>query len=191
MKKTISTILLLSLALAVSSCGANPDENTTASGMNMGHSMTISNEKDFLMMMIPHHEEAIKTSEYMLTRNPSADLKSFLNGVVGTQTREVKTMTGWLKGWYGVTNLAEDMYSPMMPRLDNLSDQEAAMAYVDGMIAHHQGAVEMAKTVISMAEHNQLRSFAQHIVEVQSDEIRMLNTMKGRLSSTGTTMRNR
>ncbi len=190
MKKTVTVLAMLPVMLVFTACSQSPDQQGSMSGM-MDHASHIGSEKDFLIMMIPHHQEAITSSEYMLTRNPSPELKAFLEEVISAQTREVETMKGWLKAWYGMENLPESTYQAMMPRLDALSDAEAATAYIEGMILHHQGAVDMAKAVSNLKEKPAFVSFTDHIVTVQTKEIEQLKEMlkKGPVQGSGARMR--
>ncbi len=43
--------------------------------------------------------------------------------------------------------------------------------FIDGMIVHHQGAIDMAQQVLVEAEHEELRTFAQAIIEAQTAEV--------------------
>ena len=46
--------------------------------------------------------------------------------------------------------------------------------FVRGMIPHHQGAVDMAEKALTQAEHEELRSLAQTIIDAQTAEIAQL-----------------
>lgn len=47
-------------------------------------------------------------------------------------------------------------------------------AFLSGMIAHHQGAVDMAKLVKANAKHIELKTMAEDILSVQSKEINQM-----------------
>ena len=46
--------------------------------------------------------------------------------------------------------------------------------FVRGMIPHHQGAVEMAKTLIAFGKDQQIRALAVEIVKAQESEIALM-----------------
>ncbi len=46
--------------------------------------------------------------------------------------------------------------------------------FVRGMIPHHQGAVDMAKTVIAFGKDPEIRKLAEGIIKAQEDEIAQL-----------------
>lgn len=47
-------------------------------------------------------------------------------------------------------------------------------AFIDEMIVHHEGAVEMAKQVLAVSQRPELRTLAEAIIEAQTAEIRMM-----------------
>ncbi len=61
--------------------------------------------------------------------------------------------------------------------------------FIDGMIKHHQGAIEMAQQALDQAEHEELRTLAEAIIAAQNTEIEQMQewriTWYADLSSTG------
>jgi len=56
-------------------------------------------------------------------------------------------------------------------QLDGMTGDEFDRYYIANMIAHHQGAVDMAKLAQTNAKHSELKAMANNIVTAQSDEI--------------------
>jgi uncharacterized protein (DUF305 family) len=52
--------------------------------------------------------------------------------------------------------------------------------FIDAMVPHHQGAVEMAEVALENAEHEEIRSLAEDIVTAQEAEIEQLKAIKQR-----------
>lgn len=50
----------------------------------------------------------------------------------------------------------------------------ADIDFVNGMIAHHQGAVDMAKVVLAFGKDPEIRKLAEAIVQAQESEITMM-----------------
>ena len=51
-------------------------------------------------------------------------------------------------------------------------------AFIDAMVPHHQGAVEMAEVALENADHEEIRSLAEDIVSTQEAEIEELRAIK-------------
>lgn len=56
-------------------------------------------------------------------------------------------------------------------QLDSMTGDEHDRYYIANMIAHHQGAVDMAKLAQKSAKHEELKSMASDIITAQTGEI--------------------
>ena len=68
---------------------------------------------------------------------------------------------------------------PMMNH-NTMTTQYSDRAFLSGMIAHHEGAIEMAKLFLNTPENNQdprIREWAAAIIHVQTKEIAEMKTM--------------
>ncbi len=146
---------------------------------SMNHEMTVSNDKDFILKMIPHHMEAIETSKILLSKGEyEEDFRMFLEAVVQVQSEEVTKMKTWYKEWFSEDFEDDGSYEPMMPEnLSELSMDEAKTSYIKGMILHHKGAIEMAKQALKVTTKREINDMANDIILVQSEEIQMLEGM--------------
>jgi uncharacterized protein (DUF305 family) len=50
--------------------------------------------------------------------------------------------------------------------------------FIDAMVPHHEGAVDMAEVALKKAEHEEIRRLAEHIISAQEAEIKELKTIK-------------
>ena len=140
------------------------------------HQMSIHSEQDFIVQMIPHHTEAIVTSEWLLKHTQNPQLKAFAQEVIVVQKAEIQKMKDWHQAWYGAPFVDPGSYKPMMPMnaASPYEGEKSDQAYIKGMIGHHQGAVDMANQLKTMTQRPELLSFARTIIDTQSKEIEQL-----------------
>jgi uncharacterized protein (DUF305 family) len=52
------------------------------------------------------------------------------------------------------------------------------ISFIEMMIPHHQGAIEMAKEALQQAKHPEIKQLAQNIINAQQAEIQKMNEWK-------------
>lgn len=57
-------------------------------------------DRDFMMMMIPHHQSAIDMAKVELRRGTHPQLKALARDIINSQDKEILQMQVWLKAWY-------------------------------------------------------------------------------------------
>lgn len=143
----------------------------------MSHDMQVSSEKDFITMMIPHHQEAVDSSQSILDKVENPELKTFLEGVISQQSQEIQQLKTWYKDWYGTDYTDTKMYKPMMSDYSKIPAPQIEQTYIKEMIAHHLGAVQMANDVLNIVGiRMETTEFAQGVIDVQSTEISLLQS---------------
>lgn len=116
-------------------------------------------------LMIDHHQMAVDMAQHELMHGTDARVKAAAQKVIDAQQKEITTMQDWLKAWTGKTHQPQAM--PM--GMDNVGHMDKW--FLEGMIPHHQGAIDMARLVPARTQNAQLRQMAQDIIRVQSAEI--------------------
>ncbi len=72
-----------------------------------------------------------------------------------------------------------DMGSGGMARQMVMEDGKYSdKAFIDAMVPHHQGAVEMARAALENAEHEEIKQLSRNIISTQRDEIEELKAIK-------------
>lgn len=157
--------------------------NTSMSGMDhsmMGMEMSamIKDDQTFIEQMIPHHQEAVSTSEIVIAKTSDPELKKFAQKIISDQTSEINQMKTWYKAWFNKDYSGTS--TNMMGDLTKLSVAELDKAYVYGMIEHHKSAVDMASKIKTITQKQEIKTLASSIILSQSAEI---NTLQGWLKS--------
>lgn len=198
------------IALAGCATGTTPG-STGSSMPGMGHGSSSSapannapvagaerNAADvmFAQMMIPHHAQAVKMSDTMLAKKDvPAEVTALATKIKAAQGPEIETMTGWLTSWneptqapaghdmstHGTGGMDGMMSDADMTKLDTAQGTDAARLFLTQMIAHHEGAVMMAKTETTEGKNPEAISLSKTIVAAQETEIQEMQALLAKL----------
>ena len=140
--------------------------------------MMVSSEREFIELMIPHHEEAIATAKEGSARGATTEaIRQLYENIIASQTTEVALMREWYEEQYGEPYEETGEYQPMMRDLTQLSGQELDRIFLSDMIMHHMGAIMMARSVQPHLEHEVLAELSANIIRNQSVEIVSMREM--------------
>lgn len=64
----------------------------------------------------------------------------------------------------------------MVKALEGKTGDEFDKAFIDHMIPHHEGAVEMAQLALQNANHQEIKDLSQAIIEAQEAEISQMHS---------------
>ena len=153
----------------------------------------LGNDADisFLTGMKPHHEQAVEMSDMVLAAGPPAPVAELARQVKAAQAPEIEQMTKMLTdlGQPGASGAQGGGHSAGhggmmsegdMAALRTAKGAAAARLYLEGMIAHHEGAIEAAETELGDGKYEPARQLATSIAQDQAAEI---TKMEGLLSS--------
>lgn len=68
------------------------------------------------------------------------------------------------------------MMTTMPAMHEGMMNEDPDVAFACGMIAHHQGAIDMAEVLLAHGEDEQMRALAQEIIDAQEAEIEQMTT---------------
>ncbi|QUW17725.1 DUF305 domain-containing protein [Agrococcus sp. Marseille-Q4369] len=184
------TAIVVSLALAACSGASStttpdatpPSAAPTAS--STGEAGASHNDADtmFAQMMIVHHEGAIEMADLAVERAASEEVRSLAEGISAAQGPEIEKMTSWLEAWgeetmsmggmdHGGMDMDGMSQEEAMAELAGLSGVEFDRRFLELMIAHHEGAVEMAQTELEDGQNTEALALSEQIVADQEAEI--------------------
>lgn len=190
-KYTIAGITAVALAGAVSLAGCTINNGGTGSNGMMDGGMMANNLSSsgfsgtdimFAQMMIPHHQQAVDMSTLAETRTTNPEILALAKQIKDAQAPEIKQMTAWIESSGSSTDMGHDMgmggmlTDEQMTALENAQGAAFDKLYLEGMIGHHQGALQMAK-MIENSDNAEAKELAANIIKSQSAEIEKMKQM--------------
>lgn len=142
----------------------------------MMHHTTVVSEEQFILDMIPHHQEAIDSSKEIVARGVNAEEKKLAQNIINSQSKEVEMMKWWLKERYPNSTWVAN-YKNMMWNLSIVSGMSLDRLYLQWMMMHHAWAVSMAEAVLQLSPRQEVVDFANSIIDVQSKEIEQMTKL--------------
>lgn len=140
----------------------------------------------YVQKMIVHHQQALDMSVLAPTRAASAKLKALASRISDTQGPEIQYMRTWLQeqgqrvpDHHGAHQDMPGMATPEeMERLKAASGAEFDRLFLELMIKHHQGAIEMSEQVLVSGSHIRIEELAGDVAVTQLAEIRRMREMQ-------------
>jgi uncharacterized protein (DUF305 family) len=191
---------VLVLAGCGSGHGSMPGMGNGSSSAAGTASAAAFNDADvmFAQMMIPHHRQAVDMAALADTRATDPQVKQLAGQIKAAQDPEIATMTGWLSSWGKPTTAPSGMPGMDMPGMSHgampgtMSDADMAKLttaagrdfdrqFCTMMIAHHQGAIQMAKQEQNAGVNPDAKVLAGRIATGQQAEIDTMNKILARL----------
>ncbi|WP_051822606.1 DUF305 domain-containing protein [Desulfonatronum thiodismutans] len=171
MMKTMS-LMTFWMPLAVLSLLFMTGPHGPADAEEHGHQHQVGSELEFLVEMIPHHQEAVDSAKQIMAVTERKELRDFAKEVMDTQAEEIAKMRQWIKQWHPDAAM-QATYQPMMREIEGLSAKEADIVFLEDMIEHHLAAVHMARDVLdkNLSERDEVRILAEEIIAAQNREI--------------------
>ena len=197
--------LTLVLGAGLTACG----EDTSEPAANAEVSTTEHNDADvtFASDMITHHAQALSMVDLTLDRPLDPEVQALAEDIRETQGPEIETMADWLTEWGedvpetmrdhvngghdmdDMSDNLDDMGHDDMPgmmsaddidELESSADAEFQDMWLEMMIEHHEGAVDLAQTEQAEGRFKDAVDLAGQVITTQTAEI---DTMKELLDS--------
>ncbi len=182
----------LTIALVLTGCSAasepatspstssSPTENSAGSA-----GATDFNQDDVMlaMNMIAHHQQAIEMSDTLLAKSGVDErVADLAERIRAAQLPEIARMNAMLEAWgetpgdmegmdHGSGTGGGMMSESDMELLEEAPGPEASRLFVEQMIVHHDGAVEMAEAEVAAGENAGAVELAERIINDQTSEI--------------------
>lgn len=143
-----------------------------------------STDGAFLTEMVPHHESAIEMAEVALERAERPQIRRLAEEIIATQSEELDTLESIHERAFGEPVSEGEHGSLGLPahQMGMEADTEALRKadpfdreFIDMMVAHHQGAIEMARIELAKGADEEAMALAEAVIEAQSAEIEEMN----------------
>jgi uncharacterized protein (DUF305 family) len=156
---------------------------------------------EFMSGMIPHHAQAVIMAGWAPTHGARQDVAILCERIVVGQRDEIASMQQWLrdrgqvvpdaastKHKMKMNGMEHEMLMPgmmtdeQMAALDKARGPEFDRLFLEGMIRHHQGAIDMVDALFKSygaAQDETIYKFASDVQADQSIEIARMQKMLG------------
>jgi uncharacterized protein (DUF305 family) len=197
-KLTVLATLFATLSV-LAACGN--DDDATAHETTTAASGEEFNDADveFATDMIQHHAQALSMVDLTVGRRLSPEVEKLAEDIRMAQGPEIEQMTDWLTDWdqpipetvrdhanaHGDGEMEMDSDMPGMMSTEQMAELEAAKGaefeqmWLETMIEHHQGAIEMSQNEQAEGHHADAIDLAENIETAQQDEIATMETLLG------------
>lgn len=177
----------------------------TASAQHAGHHQPITvppgagytaADVEFMQGMIAHHAQAIHMSRMAESRNANPRILRLARKIDQSQVAEIRIMQEWLlhygqfapdtSSWRTMT-MAGMLTDAQLRELDAATGTAFDRAFLELMIQHHEGALEMVRDLFAAPRAGQevdVNVFANDVVAVQTAEIGIMRRMLSELPPT-------
>lgn len=139
---------------------------------------------DYLHGMIPHHESAVSMAEsYLKYGGENQELKKLAEDIISVQKTEIADMNAMISELEGTIKKDEEKEAAYLEEYNKMFDdphshhmdtsgiKTVEEAFCEGMISHHQMAVDMSQAVLNHTDEENVRKLADNIIKAQEQEI--------------------
>lgn len=148
----------------------------------------------FAQGMIPHHGQAVQMADMALEISTDPTIRALAEKIKAAQDPEIVIMEGWLEAWdqpvpdrnQPMDHSSDDMGGMMMSgmmseadmaRLGNATGADFDRMFLEMMVLHHEGAIEMAEQQLADGEYPPAKDLAQAVIAAQQAEIDEMNAL--------------
>ena len=149
-------------------------------------------DRQFIDMMVPHHQSAVEMARLALTRASRPEIKTLAQAIIAAQEGEIAQMKGWRKDWYGSDQTPAMDRMPMLPGMgDSMGHGATTMdmtrdvtslrtaepfdrEFIDMMRGHHRLAIEAGRLAQTRGQNKVIRELGGKIIADQQREIDQL-----------------
>lgn len=196
-KSLVGVLAAAAVAATLTACGdsgtpaaspaAPPSSAAASAAPSAAH-----NDADiaFVQGMIPHHSQAVDMAKQAQTQAESPQVKALAARIEQAQGPEIAQMRGFLAAWGapesgGMPGMGQGQMGGMSGMMTDAQMQQLGQArgaafdkmFLQMMIEHHTGAIEMARAELTNGQNPEAKQLAQKIIDAQQAEITEMQQM--------------
>lgn len=133
-------------------------------------------DNDFAAMMKTHHMGALEMAQAEVAQGTDAEMKAMAQKMIDAQQKEIAELNTFLSG-HNAHGGGDAFHKEVMAQMSSMKmdmDHSGSFdkQFVQMMIPHHQGAIDMSKAYIKSGAHeDKLKTMANKIIADQQKEI--------------------
>lgn len=150
----------------------------------------------FIDGMIVHHQGAVEMAEEARLKSQRREILALADAIIAAQAEEMDLMNRWRSTWYPQIGEELVMYDHATGSVVPMSAAQIAamkmsgdlgagddafdLRFIEAMIPHHQGAVDMAHDALAKSQRPEIKALADEIIQTQQVEIDLMMSWKER-----------
>jgi uncharacterized protein (DUF305 family) len=168
-RKLVIIVLVVLTSLFIVGCSSSSNKSSEFSSQDIM----------FAEMMIPHHEQAIVMSDLALSISKNPEILKLAQEIKDAQNPEIELMSSW-NGVDASTHMGHTMMGMLSD--EEIDELKAASGvtfdrlFLEGMIKHHEGAIDMAG-MIDDSSNNEVAELGKNIITTQRAEIALMKQL--------------
>jgi len=190
------------LAVSLAGCGEGEGDADPAATRTAANGAVFNDsDVEFATQMIQHHAQALEMVHLTVGRDLDPAVQELSEAVLAAQVPEVQQLSGWLGDWdeevpatsldhanahadaddrhgmEGAEDLPGMMTADALDALQHAPDAEFQSTWLEMMVEHHRGAVEMARAEQAEGEFADAVALAESIETSQTAEIERMESL--------------
>jgi len=189
--RRVLTVAVLGLTLVLAGCSNDETAESSGKGFN-------DTDIAFATDMIQHHAQALQMVDFTMGKDLDPEVQQLADEIRAAQSPEIELMADWLLDWdQPVPETVRDHANAHSEGMDMNSDMPGMMSgedlqsleqaegtdfqqmWLEMMIEHHEGAIEMADEEQQNGEDPQAIALAEDIAAAQAEEVSTMKNLLG------------
>lgn len=185
--RTVTILAALTAGLLLlGACSSSSDEGGSSASTIPASATFNATDVGYAQGMIPHHAQAIEMAGLAPDRSTNAKVLELAAAIEAAQGPEIAELQGWLRDWgqkvppadgdhdmsaYPSMTMTGMLSDADMDRLAAATGTEFDRLFLESMILHHEGAVDMAEDEVADGKAPETVGQAERVIRDQTAEI--------------------